>query len=86
MSGTDAPHVAYPWMGEVVDSAHARDGYVLVRWRTGSPMRLEAQERVECVVHLPVIRGGAAVDAARGALPHGGADSRQHPAHLRGGG
>ncbi len=48
------------WIGEVVDTSRLRSGYVTVRWRTPSGTSLQSmEERVDSLVLLPPIRGGA---------------------------
>ena len=55
------------WVGEVVDVSRLGNGFATVRWRTSSGISLQSmEERVDYLVLLPPIAGGAAVSDLAG--------------------
>lgn len=57
------------WVGEVVDISRLGNGFVTVRWRTPSGISLQSmEERVDFLVVVPPIKGGAAVVSERRGL------------------
>jgi hypothetical protein len=57
------------WVGEVVDISRLGNGFVTVRWRTPSGISLQSmEERVDFLVVVPPIKGGAAVVGERRGL------------------
>jgi len=53
------------WVGQVVDCSRLRHSFVTVRWRVPSGISFESvEERIEGVVLLPPIRGGAPAEVS----------------------
>jgi hypothetical protein len=60
------------WVGEVVDISRLGNGFVTVRWRTPSGISLQSmEERVDYIVVVPPIKGGAAVAGDAVVAPQG---------------